>query len=163
MTRPKKSNVQLVSLFLTDLVFKKLTIKLRKTNIPVAAITLDASIEEIQENTFVTNFEISVHKEDDPGADFTSTLRYQIVSRSIVPNSRKEIEGFARFGGPYNALTHARETIGVLTSKAFGRAALLPLLDIVRFGRSVTLKSMKTIDAPHQEGGNERQEPEKPK
>jgi preprotein translocase subunit SecB len=139
MSKPKKSIISISSLVLTDLTFHKKSAKLKRIIIPARAISIDASIEELEKLNYLTDCSININSEKDPNSDFVSTLKYQIISQTIDIDHLKDLEAFAKFGALFNAFVHARELIADLTARSFGRAALFPLLDIRQLGNEIKI------------------------
>jgi preprotein translocase subunit SecB len=159
MSKPKKSIISISSLLLTDLSFHKNSSKLKRTVIPANAINIEATIQELEQLTYLTECTIHINENKDPKLYFSSMLKYQIVSQAIDQDHLKELETFARFGAIFNAFVHARELIANLTSRSFGKAALFPLLDIRQLGTEIKIITQVIQQEPIK---NETNTPELP-
>jgi preprotein translocase subunit SecB len=139
----KKSTIQISDLSLISAVFKKKTSRLKQNEIPTSALSLVISIQEIDDLAYLSLCAINAFQDDDPNADFIVSLNYQIITKASDPVAKNDLQQFARFGAPFNALVHARELISSLTARAFGKAATLPLLDIREMGKSLRITMME--------------------
>jgi len=124
---------------------------LKRTLIPANAINIEATIQELEQLTYLTDCTIHINENNDPKLYFSSMLKYQIISQAIDQDHLKELEAFARFGAIFNAFVHARELIANLTARSFGKAALFPLLDIRQLGSEIKIDTHKVQQEPIKE------------
>lgn len=143
MEKQKKSPIQISEISLNEIIFKKRGTRLKRTKILPSAINFEVQIQEIDTLSYTTRCKINVYDEAEQSCDFYLKLEYNIISRIIDPEFKNALEGFAKLGAPFNALVHAREIVSSLTSRAFGKVALLPLLDIRDFEQRLEIKVLE--------------------
>jgi hypothetical protein len=100
--------------------------------------------------------QIAVYGKDDPRGDFQMELTYRINASASDSSHKSDLEKFARFGSSFNALVFARETVAQITFKAFGKAAVIPLLDVHELGESLIIK--KQLNAEERSDERKSQE-----
>ena len=149
-----KSPIQIIDLSLVHVEFRKKTTSLKQFDIPINSLDFTVSIDQIDDLTLSSLCNLSAFK-DDEGADFQFSLSYLLVAQIRDKSMRENLERFARIGAMFNVLVHARETIASLTARAFGKAIILPTLNITEFGKSVKInileKPRQTEVPPSQE------------
>lgn len=138
----KKSPIQIVDLSLVHVDFRKKTTSLKHLDIPIESIKLTVSIDELDELTLSSLCDMSAFI-DDENADFQISLSYLLVAQISDKSMRENLERFARVGAMFNVLVHARETIASLTARAFGKAIILPTLNIADFGQSIKINVLE--------------------
>lgn len=136
----EQSIIRLEKITLESLKFTKNAQALQRTNIPPTQLRFNVTTE-VLENTLIaqSRCEISILKDENQD-DFEIQLTYLITASILDASNKEALEKFAKFGAPFNALVYARDLISSITSRAFGQAAMLPLLDIQQLGASITLK-----------------------
>lgn len=126
----KKSPIQIVSLSLQKLEFKKVSSRLRTTKVRPVAIQIAITVEKLEDLTYSTLCRLSVNESDKENCDFFFCCEYQVISQAVSNEVAVDLERFAQLGAPFNVLTHAREILQTISARAFGKSVILPLLDI---------------------------------
>jgi len=162
MEKPKKSPIQISEFSLTTLEFKRVGSRPRRLKIPANFIKIEAVVEELDALAYSIVCHICINEEAKEALDFSAKIEYQMVAKTIDPEFKKQLEGFAKVGAPFNALVHARELIASLTARAFGRTAMLPLIDIRDFESTIHVTSVEKESAtPETETAQEPNSPTK--
>ncbi|MDL1893028.1 hypothetical protein FBQ87_09080 [Sphingobacteriales bacterium CHB3] len=142
----KKSPIKLESIELTNLNFSRKSAKLRRSEIPPLSMRVEVSINEKSELLLESTCDIILYGDDDPRGDFQMELSYRINASTFDSSHKNDLEKFAKFGSPFNALVFARETVAQITFKAFGKAAMIPLLDVHGLGKSLIIKQPFNVE-----------------
>ena len=140
MQKSKRSPIHLDTVSLRSVSFKARATKLGRIEIPASSLKITVSIEEESETSFRSTTNILIYGDNDPRGEFEMQLSYLVVASIAEVSHKDELEKFARFGAPFNALVYARETVASLTAKTFGRSAIVPLLDIRELGKELTIQ-----------------------
>jgi hypothetical protein len=130
MATPKASPIQIQSISLIGVDFKIL--KSNPSGIPIALDNLEIKVSTDEKSSFVivSTVKLTMKPNETHPIEFEAHLIYEIESRVEKENDVKDLRDFAKIGAPFNALVHSREVIASLTSRAFGKSLLIPLLDI---------------------------------
>lgn len=138
----KRSPIQIIDLSLVHLDFRKRTTSLKQTEVSIDSIKLTVSIDELDENTLSSLCDVAVFV-DEENSDFQISLSYLVVAQVSDKSMRENLEMFARIGAMFNVLVHAREAIASLTARAFGKAVILPTLNITEFGHTIKINVLE--------------------
>lgn len=141
MNEIKKSPIQIVEFTIRELKFKVNSPALRAIEVPIEAINLNVSVQANDELHYSSLCGIEINSQNENESDFTLSATYQIDACIADIQSKESLERFAKFGAPFNMLTHVRELLILLSTRAFGRAVSIPLLDITELGKLITIKS----------------------
>jgi hypothetical protein len=134
----KLSPISIVELSLNSLEFKKTTSRPHVEEIPLDAIRVRVRTEEVNSLTIISWCDLTLFEEV-KDASFTLTLAYQIEARISDPARHESLLRFARFGALFNVIVHARELVATLTARSFGRALMIPMVDITELGEKINI------------------------
>jgi hypothetical protein len=138
METPNTSPIQIQSISLIGLNFEILKSNPSDISIHIDNLSIEVSTDEKSSVVIVSTVNLKVQPNEAHPIAFTAHLTYEIESRVEKQDDVKHLKAFARIGAPFNALVHAREVIVGLTSRAFGKSVLIPLLDIQKFGDAIS-------------------------
>ncbi len=134
-----QSFIHLENITLEGLKFSKNAQALQRTNIPPKQIQMKVTAEVLRDTLIIqSRCEVAILKDENQD-DFEMEFTY-VISASVSDPSQKELlERFGKFGAAFNALVYGRDLVRSITARAFGQAALIPLLDIQQLGKSISI------------------------
>lgn len=142
MEKLKKSIIKLLNVSLTSVDFQKKGEALRRLRIPTNAIKIQVVINKIDSLKIRSECTINIYNKDSLKDDFFLSVVYEIVAAVSELGDYEQLEKFARFGAPYNVFVHARELVADITGKAYGKIALLPLINITDLGKQIQISTV---------------------
>ena len=159
MSDIKKSIIQLGEISLTDVKFvkKKPTLSRAGINVKLNDIHFQVVVQQLDKYAFLSRCTFEIFREQNDQSDFYASFQYEIVSKVSEDKHLEDLEKFAKFGAPFNAIVHVREILIGLSGRAFGRAAFIPLIDIREFGKKLIIETKQNSE---QNSASKSAEPE---
>lgn len=134
-----QSFIRLEKITLEGLKFRKNAQALQRTNIPPKQIQMKVTAEVLKDTLIVQSRCEVVILKDENQDDFEMEFTFVISASVSDPSQKGLLEKFGKFGAPFNALVYGRDLVRSITARAFGQAALIPLLDIQQLGESISI------------------------
>lgn len=153
----KRSPIQVDSLSLQNVEFRKESPRLRSLKVRPASLEISVTVQRVDELTFSTACKITIN-EKKKSRDFYFCAEYLVISKTLVAERAEDLERFARLGAPFNVLVHVRDILQSLSTRAYGKSVQLPLLDISEMA-SIAVTKVEAADDGHPPTSLTQEEP----
>lgn len=139
MSKINLSPIQIHSIELTEASFRVNRTPVANTVIESENLAIDVTLEQKSNVAISTSAFIQVKEAEGFPLDYEARLSFRIEARISDEQFAEKLKEFAKFGAPFNAMVHARDLLSSLSTRAFGKSVLIPLLDVRELGQQINI------------------------